>query len=93
MLTAICHERGHNRGWIAHKFKEKFGTWPAWGVDVEPITPSAEVRSWVRSRNIAYAKSRAAAATAEHVSGLTLSSSAVPIGGFWQSNNPDDVPW
>jgi hypothetical protein len=44
-------------GWIAHKFKEKFGTWPP-DRNVEPLVPSTEVRSWVRSRLIAYAKSR-----------------------------------
>jgi superfamily II DNA or RNA helicase len=85
MLTAICRERGHKEGWTAYKYKEKFGVFPPWGVNVEPMSPSAEVRSWVRCRIIAFAKSRAAAATAAHVSGLTLSSSAVSIGA-------EDVP-
>jgi superfamily II DNA or RNA helicase len=58
MLTAICIERDRKPGWIAHKYREKFGTWPAWGVTVEPITPSPEVRAWVRSRDIAFAKSQ-----------------------------------
>ena len=55
MLTHIANERGYKPGWIAHKFKEKFGTWPAVR-SVAPIAPSAEVLSWVRSRIIAYAK-------------------------------------
>jgi DNA repair protein RadD len=58
MLTAIAAERGYQRGWIAHKFKEKFGAWPPWGAQPQPIDPTPEVRSWVRSRAIAYAKSR-----------------------------------
>jgi len=55
-LTSICRERGFKPGWAAVKFKEKFGTWPPWGVAEMPLTPSPEVRAWVRSRAIAYAK-------------------------------------
>ena len=60
MLTHIAEERGYKPGWIAHKFKEKFGHWPTRRY-VPQIEPSPEVLSWVRSRNIAYAKARAAA--------------------------------
>jgi superfamily II DNA or RNA helicase len=59
MLTYIGDERGYKPGWAAYKFKEKFGEWPPRGA-VTPLPPNAEVRSWVRSRNIAWAKSRAA---------------------------------
>jgi DNA repair protein RadD len=57
MLAYIADERGYARGWIAHKYKEKFGRWPPWGA-VAPIEPTPEVLSWVRSRQIAYAKAR-----------------------------------
>ena len=57
MLTAYSNERGYKAGWVAHKFREKFGSWPA-RIDIAPIPPTAEVRSWVRSRNIAWAKSQ-----------------------------------
>ena len=60
MLTHIAEERGYKPGWIAHKFKEKFGFWPTRRY-VPAIEPSREVLSWVRSRNIAYAKRRAVA--------------------------------
>jgi len=56
MLTHIGEERGYKPGWVAHKYKERFGTWPAYGAKPLPQTPSPEVRSWVRSRMIAYAK-------------------------------------
>jgi DNA repair protein RadD len=59
MLRRIGEERGYKPGWAAHKHKEKFGDWPPYGA-VEPIEPTPEVRSWVRSRMIAYAKARAA---------------------------------
>ena len=49
-------ERGYKPGWVAHKYKERFGTWPAYGAKPLPQAPSPEVRSWVRSRMIAYAK-------------------------------------
>jgi DNA repair protein RadD len=61
MLAYIAEERDYQPGWIAHKFKEKFGTWPPWGETPWPIQPTAEVRSWVRSRQIAFAKSRSVA--------------------------------
>jgi superfamily II DNA or RNA helicase len=60
MLAHIAAERGYKPGWVGHKFKEKFGTWPAWGSTPELIQPTPEVLSWVRSRQIAFAKRRAA---------------------------------
>jgi superfamily II DNA or RNA helicase len=60
MLIWIGEERGYKPGWAAHKYKEKFGVFPAWGALPDPITPAPEVRSWVRSRLIAYAKRRVA---------------------------------
>jgi superfamily II DNA or RNA helicase len=60
MLTHIAEQCGYKPGWIAHKYKEKFGSWPLRRY-VCPIEPSREVLSWVRSRNIAYAKARSAA--------------------------------
>ena len=56
MHTHIARERGYKPGWIAHKYKEKFGFFPNWHANPDPIPPSPEVRSWVRSRQIAYAK-------------------------------------
>jgi superfamily II DNA or RNA helicase len=61
MLTAIATSRGYKPGWAAHKFREKFGTWPVTRHAV-PVAPTPEVLSWVRSRNIAYAKRQSSAA-------------------------------
>jgi superfamily II DNA or RNA helicase len=55
-LTWIANDRGYKPGWAAHKYREKFGEWPA--RYVEPAPPSATTMSWVRSRQIAYAKSQ-----------------------------------
>jgi superfamily II DNA or RNA helicase len=59
MLISIGRERGYKLCWAAYKFKEKFGAWPS-GSTPSPMPPSQEVRSWVRSRMIAYAKRRVA---------------------------------
>jgi DNA repair protein RadD len=60
MLIYIAQERGYKSGWAAHKYKEKFKEWPSRFTVPQPIEPTREVRSWVRSRAIAFAKSRAA---------------------------------
>ena len=61
MLTYIASERGYKPGWAAHKYHEKFGTWPPVR-NITPMQPSQEVLSWVRSRAIAYAKAKERAA-------------------------------
>jgi DNA repair protein RadD len=61
MLSYIAAARGYRAGWVAHKFKEKFGDGPAVRA-IEPLQPSLEVLSWVRSRTIAWAKTQKKAA-------------------------------
>jgi superfamily II DNA or RNA helicase len=55
-LHGYSLERGYKSGWVAHKFREKFGHWPQWGFTPKFEEPSAEVLSWIRSRNIAWAR-------------------------------------
>jgi DNA repair protein RadD len=54
-LLWICREKGWKTGAAAHKFKQKFGHWPD-RLSPAPEFPSPATRSWVRSRQIAYAK-------------------------------------
>jgi DNA repair protein RadD len=54
MLTYIQQQRGHKPGWVYWKFKQKFGSDPHGRP--APMAPTPEVLSWVRSRQIAYAK-------------------------------------
>jgi superfamily II DNA or RNA helicase len=61
MLIYIVNEKGYRPGWASIKYKEKFGQWPPRFNTPEPIEPTLEVRNWVKSRAIAYAKARAAA--------------------------------
>jgi hypothetical protein len=57
-LLGVARRRGYQDGFAYYKFKEKFGTslsrmWPRLPEDPSPATVS-----WVRSRQIAYAKRR-----------------------------------
>jgi superfamily II DNA or RNA helicase len=58
MFAYIANERGYKPGWAAVNHKEKFGAWPPYGSRPEPIEPTPEVLSWVRSRMIAFARAR-----------------------------------
>lgn len=64
-LRAHAIVSGKKEGWVAHKYKARYGVWPndprvkyvkaAAGVD-------PEVRSWIQSQNIRFAKSKGRAA-------------------------------
>jgi hypothetical protein len=62
-LRAVQQMRGYKKGWAAHKFKDKFGTFPPWSYnDLPPLAPTDATLRWIRSRNIAWAKSQRAVA-------------------------------
>ena len=57
-LLTISKRRNYSKHWASHKFREYFGVWPndvGWAPQCEP-TP--EILGWVKSREIAFAKSR-----------------------------------
>lgn len=39
-LKHYCNQHGYNPGWLSHKFREKFGTWPN---KYKNLSPAAEV--------------------------------------------------
>jgi len=55
-LAGYAQERGRKPGYAYYKFQEKFGHPPPRWMRPQPCSPSPEVRSWCRSRDIAYAK-------------------------------------
>ena len=59
-LVYYARLRGYKEGWAAHKYKEKYGSFPN-GLSNEPITTSTKTSNWIRSRNIAWAKSKSKA--------------------------------
>jgi DNA repair protein RadD len=58
-LVKIGRQKGYAPGWAAHKYREKFGHWPTLNYPPER-EPTVEILNWVRSRQIAFAKARAA---------------------------------
>jgi DNA repair protein RadD len=56
-LLGHAQSKGYKSGWVSHKYKEKFGVWPNGMRDIQTEV-SFEVASWLRSRNIAWAKSK-----------------------------------
>jgi DNA repair protein RadD len=56
-MLYIAKERGYKEGWAANKYREKFEVWPNGMKDVGIEHPTAATRSWVLSRQIAWAKS------------------------------------
>jgi hypothetical protein len=59
-LKGYAAVRGYQRGWVAHKFREKWKHWPNGLEHLPPISPSPSTASWIKSRNIAWAKARSA---------------------------------
>jgi hypothetical protein len=60
-LKWIAADRGYQPEWMAHKFKERFGEWPdSWIKNAEARPPTLGTRNWTKSRQIAFARSRAA---------------------------------
>ncbi|MGO9672716.1 MAG: DEAD/DEAH box helicase [Methylocella sp.] len=57
-LLRIARERGYKSGWVANQYREKFGHWPP-RFPAPECAPTVEIRNWIRSRVIAYAKARA----------------------------------
>jgi superfamily II DNA or RNA helicase len=63
-LRAIAQIRGYKDGWTAHKYKDRFGEFPPWDYrQLQPRTPSDATFRWVKSRQIAFAKAQAKAAS------------------------------
>ena len=56
MLLGYARSKGKKDGFAYFKFIEKFNCKPAWDwKNIAPIEPSLEVKSWIRSRQIAWA--------------------------------------
>ena len=60
-LRCYANDRGFKPGWAAMKFKDKFGKWPDRSIEytAPALTVTKETLSWIKSRNIAWAKSKA----------------------------------
>jgi len=59
-LLFVADERGRSEGWAAHTYREIFGTWPRGLSKHTAFEPNPLMRSWLRSRDIRWAKSQKA---------------------------------
>ncbi len=56
-LRGHAEQRGYRNGWAAHKYRDRFGTFPPWPWNDAPTAaPGPAVLGWVKSRNIAWAR-------------------------------------
>jgi DNA repair protein RadD len=91
-------QRNYKPGWAYHKSEEYLGCKPV-RFDAAPLVkPSPEILRWEKSRRIAWWRGQAnREAPARYVhtqpASLTALSSTVSIGGYYQSKDPDDVPF
>ncbi len=65
MMLGYAREHDYKTGWAANKYREQFDMWPRGMDDVTPLAPDAWTRSWIRSRQIAWAKSKRMAEAAK----------------------------
>ena len=56
-LLQVARNKGYSSGWVSHKYRAMFDVWPRNMREV-PATPSAELLSWLKSQQIAFAKAR-----------------------------------
>ena len=84
MFKQICIDRGNAPGRAWHLSTEYFKQKP---ISSEyngalPCPPSCEILRFEKSRRIAYAKGRARSPAF-----------TIPVGGYYQSADPEDVPF
>jgi DNA repair protein RadD len=56
-LLFFAMQRSYNPNWASHKYREKFGVWPR-GLSQEAAPVTNKTLKWIKSRNIAWARSR-----------------------------------
>lgn len=63
-LLWLEKDRGYKDGWARNQYRSRFDVWPdnrLWAYHSSaPLTPDIDILSWVKSRQIAYAKRNAA---------------------------------
>ncbi len=57
-LSLYARQTGKSRGWVAHKYRSKFGVWPNKITPVSASSVSDEVTRWIKRENMIYAQSR-----------------------------------
>jgi superfamily II DNA or RNA helicase len=59
-LKGYAYQHNYKEGWAANKYRERIGTWPANDMKyIQMLAPKPSTASWIKSRAIAWAKSKA----------------------------------
>jgi hypothetical protein len=59
-LKGYAYQHNYKEGWASNKYRERIGTWPANDMKgVLMLAPRPSTASWIKSRAIAWAKSKA----------------------------------
>jgi len=59
-LKGYAFQHNYKDGWAANKYRERIGVWPAHDMKHVPmLSPKPSTASWIKSRAIAWAKSKA----------------------------------
>ena len=58
-LNGYALEKNYKPGWAFYKYQEKFNTKPPYSwKNIQPLEPNLEIRSWIKYRQIVWAKSK-----------------------------------
>lgn len=57
-LKGYARSKGYADGWASNKYRERFGVWPNSYRSAPAKQPTVETLNWIRSRQIAWAKSK-----------------------------------
>jgi hypothetical protein len=57
-LKGYAARHGYKEGWASNKYRERFNVWPNGYKDAPLQVPKPETLSWIKSRAIAWAKSK-----------------------------------
>ena len=57
-VLGFAQQKGKGEGWAAHTYREAFDVWPNAHRDIAPVNPSEQTMSYIRSRQIRYARSK-----------------------------------
>lgn len=60
-LLFVAAERGRSKGWVSHSYRDRFGVWPK-GLNHQPRIAGPETLSFVKAKDIRFAKRREARA-------------------------------
>jgi DNA repair protein RadD len=61
-LIKIATDKSYHRGWVAHKYKEKYGVWPQRDLQWYAAEPTHEVKHDLYESRVRWAKAKAAEA-------------------------------